>query len=45
MTHILWDGAEPIVVRTRDGGDGTVNLQGAMPENQQIRFMFVNRIC
>lgn len=42
MTHVLWDGAKPVVVRTRDGGDGTVNLQGAMPESQQIRFTDFN---
>jgi pimeloyl-ACP methyl ester carboxylesterase len=42
ITHVLWNGVEPVVVRTRDGGDGTVNLQGAIPENQQIRFTDFN---
>lgn len=45
MTHVLFDGADPIVVRTRDGGDGTVNLQGAMLENQQIRFTDMNHMA
>lgn len=44
MTHVLWDGLTPIVVRTRDGGDGTVNLQGAMLENQQIRLTDKNHV-
>ncbi|WP_167369416.1 esterase/lipase family protein [Gluconobacter albidus] len=38
MTHILWDGFNSVVVKTRDSGDGTVNLHGAMLENQQILF-------
>lgn len=38
MTHVLWDGASSVIIKTRDGGDGTVNLQGAMLESQQIRF-------
>lgn len=38
MTHVLWDGTNSVVVKSRDGGDGTVNLHGAMLESQQIRF-------
>lgn len=38
MTHVLWDGASATVVRTRDGGDGTVNLQGAMVGAEQTRL-------
>jgi hypothetical protein len=38
MTHVHWDGHMPIIVRTDNAGDGTVNLQGAVLEDQQIRF-------
>lgn len=44
MTHVLWDGAKGSIVRSRDGGDGTVNLQGAIMENQQIRFTDENHV-
>lgn len=44
MTHVLWDGLSPVVVRTRDGGDGTVNLQGSTLEAQQIRFTDKNHV-
>jgi hypothetical protein len=38
ITHFTWDGKTVVPVRTRDGGDGTVSLQGAILENQQIQF-------
>jgi phospholipase A1 len=38
------DGEKPAIVRTRDGGDGTVNLQGAMLESQQIRLTDKNHV-
>jgi pimeloyl-ACP methyl ester carboxylesterase len=37
-THFLWDGKSMTLVRTKDGGDGTVTLQGSLIENQQVRF-------
>ncbi len=38
MTHVLWDGAKPVVVKSKDGGDGTVNLQGSIVGARQIRL-------
>ena len=39
MTHALWNGgANAAIVKSKDGGDGTVNLQGAIMEQQQIRL-------
>lgn len=37
-THFLWNGRSATLVRTRDGGDGTVTLQGSVLEDRQIRF-------
>lgn len=38
LTHFLYDGRSLTPVRTPDAGDGTVPLQGAVLEGQQIRF-------
>jgi phospholipase A1 len=38
ITHLLWDGNAPLKVETRNGGDGTVSIQGAYLQGFQTQF-------
>lgn len=44
VTHFLLQGRRVSPVATKDGGDGTVNLQGSILENHQIRFVDKNHM-
>lgn len=44
MTHVLWDGARAVIVKSKNGGDGTVNLQGSMVNARQIRLTDKNHM-
>ncbi|WP_395494596.1 esterase/lipase family protein [Acetobacter sp. KSO5] len=44
MTHLLWDGVRAVLVKSKDGGDGTVNLQGSIVSAHQIRLTDKNHM-